>query len=173
MHYKTINNHVFEVLKINFLTVKLNVAKHTVHLSTETEQDIQRIANSNFEELGIPAIAKILTNNYEFDSKKVKIFHSSPVKIDMKQFRACVSIHGGIEELYEAKVNSRKWIFIVALNTVDEKTEFIKKISLLVASQMFQVEEYRTGPSIPPIQDNLSKCIIQVALIRVTNTEFS
>ena len=68
-----IKNFILERLKINLMSTHLNTTQACIYLTTEYEEEIKCIANCSFEELSISLSSKILPNNQELDSRKVKI----------------------------------------------------------------------------------------------------
>lgn len=171
--YGKIKRFIFEELKINLLSLKLNPSKCSMHLATETEDEASRISTSRFQDIGIQAECKVLTKNVELDAKKVKIFRRSKFRVDIDQFKQCVAKYGSIEEMYEIKNYPNKRTFIVAFGDINSKVALMKEKTIFIGSNLYEIENFVAGPRPESNSAVPKRFTLRISNIRNTNTDFS
>ena len=122
---------------MNILKASVYQSKKTILLSFETIEELKAVTSFNFQEKGLNLEMKILTNNNELDSRKVRLTRLSTHRLNNNHIQQVVSRYGNIEELYEIKGNPRKRSLIVAFETNKDKSNFLRKDTIFIGSELF------------------------------------
>ena len=140
---KKIKSWIYDRMRSNCLNIQVNKGEKCLLVNFEDERSATLFASSNFDEIQLNCGAKMLTNNYELDEKKVKIWRPATGYIDVMDLKASMGRYGQVEEFYEQRNgDNRKGSFIVAFANIEVKNRILEEKRIFIGKQLMKIDNY-------------------------------
>lgn len=141
-----IKSIIFKEIKGNCIHVFIDSQARAISFGFETEEEAINFCALKLQEHGIDAVTKLITNNPELDSRKIKLSRPSTGHFNANDIHESIGRFGEIEEFYESRTASgRKRTFIVAFRQTESKKQILCHETLFVGKTLMKVADFEPG----------------------------
>lgn len=138
-----IKHLIYNQIKGNCLQVVVNKEKKSISFWLESEEEAKRFCQLKLNEFSIDAEPKMITNNPDLDSRKIRLSRPATGKISALELQESIGRFGEIEEFYEcSNRNGRKRSFVVAFKSMEDKRQLLFHETVFIGKNLMKVSDY-------------------------------